>query len=45
MAETPTGSLIVLDFDRDNILLGVEVLDASSVMSPAFVAGAERTDG
>lgn len=44
VAESPTGSMIVLDFDRDDILLGVEVLDASSVMDASFLAGAERLD-
>jgi uncharacterized protein YuzE len=34
---------IVLDFDKDGVLLGVEVLDASTVLAPDLLAQAEST--
>ncbi|WP_165310840.1 DUF2283 domain-containing protein [Microbacterium protaetiae] len=44
VAESPTGSMKVLDFDLDDIRLGVEVLDASSVIDASFLASTERLD-
>lgn len=41
--ETAGGS-VILDFDRDGVLLGVEVLGASRVLDAAVIAGAERID-
>lgn len=42
--ESPTGGSVVLDFDRDDMLLGVEVLSASHVLDESFIAQAERID-
>ncbi|UUT34342.1 hypothetical protein [Microbacterium elymi] len=44
MTESPTGQMIVLDFDRVGILLGVEVLGARSILNTEFIDGAERLD-
>lgn len=40
----PEGGSVVLDIDRDGILLGVEVLGARGLLDPMFLAGAERID-
>ncbi|MHA7304711.1 DUF2283 domain-containing protein [Arthrobacter sp. TMN-49] len=36
---------LILDFDDDGFLLGVEVLFASAVLSPDVLAAAQRLDG
>ncbi len=35
-------AMIVLDFDTDGSLFGIEVLDASTVLPPELLKGAER---
>jgi uncharacterized protein YuzE len=37
----PSYGMVVLDFDKDGVLLGVEVLDASTVLAPNLLAQAE----
>lgn len=39
-----TGGTVVLDFDQTGVLLGVEVLGATTLLDGAFLAGAERID-
>ena len=36
------GGSVILDFDVDGVLLGVEVLGASAVLDPALIASAVR---
>lgn len=40
--ESLAGGSVVLDFDRDDVLLGVEVLGASRVLDQSFIDEAER---
>ncbi|WP_353114838.1 DUF2283 domain-containing protein [Microbacterium sp.] len=39
-----SGGTVVFDFDQAGMLLGVEVLGATNLLSGAFLAGAERID-
>lgn len=39
-----TGGSVVLDFDKSGVLLGVEVLEATTVLDPRVIAAAERID-
>ncbi|MFD6699823.1 MULTISPECIES: DUF2283 domain-containing protein [unclassified Microbacterium] len=38
------GGVVVLDFDVEGILLGVEIVGARQLLDPMLVAGAERID-
>lgn len=38
------GGTVVLDFDHAGVLLGVEVLGATTLLDGEFLAGAERID-
>ncbi len=40
--EGGTLARVVLDFDKDDKLLGIEVLDASHLLSPDLLAQAEQ---
>jgi uncharacterized protein YuzE len=43
--ERPGRGDIVLDFDADGRLLGVEVIGASGLLRPAAIAAADRISG
>jgi uncharacterized protein YuzE len=45
LACDPTSEMINLDFDFEGHLIGIEVLAASKVLSPALLRTAIRTDG
>ena len=38
------GGMVVLDFDAEGILLGVEVIGARNLLDPMLLADAERID-
>lgn len=43
VVETADGT-VVLDFDQEGVLRGVEVLGATKLLDGAFLAGTERID-
>ncbi|MQY05914.1 DUF2283 domain-containing protein [Actinomadura macrotermitis] len=38
------GGMINLDFDREGRVIGIEILDARSMLSPYLIEAAERLD-